>query len=128
MSNLTEYMVRTAEFKSRKYTLSDGRGLILEVNPAGAKYWIVRIYKNCKEIRRGIGTYPEISLKEARKRAFELKNYENDNKKSKLTFSECYELYNEKRGANLAASTRKARDLRFASILGHTLAICVCRR
>lgn len=74
-------MVRTAEFKSRKYTLSDGRGLILEVNPAGAKYWIVRIYKNNKEIRRGIGTYPEVSLKEARKRAFELKNYENDNKK-----------------------------------------------
>lgn len=117
MSNLTEYMVRTAEFKSRKYTLSDGRGLILEVNPAGAKYWIVRIYKNCKEIRRGIGTYPEVSLKEARKRAFELKNYENDNKKSKLTFAECYELYNEKRAANLAASTRKARDLRFGKYL-----------
>lgn len=117
MSNLTEYMVRTAEFKSRKYTLSDGRGLILEVNPAGAKYWIVRIYKNCKEIRRGIGTYPEVSLKEARKRAFELKNSEDGKIKSKVTFSECYELYNKKRGATLAASTRKARDLKYNKYL-----------
>lgn len=117
MSNLTEYIVRNAEFKSQKYTLSDGRGLILEVNPAGSKYWIVRIYKNSKEIRRGIGTYPEVSLKEARKKAFELKNNAEDKIKSRLTFLECYDLCNKKRGASFAASTRKARDLRFSKYL-----------
>lgn len=110
-------MVKHAEFKSKKYTLSDGRGLILEVNPAGAKYWIVRIYKNSKEIRRGLGTYPEVSLREARKLASELKYANECPVKSKMTFADCYKLYNEKQATNMAASTIKARELRYQKYL-----------
>lgn len=113
MSGLTEYMIRTSDFRSKKYTISDGRGLMLEVNPNGSRYWIVRIYRDGKEVRRGIGTYPAISLREARKIAFTLKNEKVEDVKSKMTFAECYELYNEKRCAKMADSTKKARELRY---------------
>lgn len=117
MSSLTEYMIKNADFRQKKYNLSDGRGLMLEINPNGSKYWIVRIYKDGKEIRRGIGTYPAVNLREARKRAFQLKNETDVTPKTKLTFGECYEMYNQKRCASLTESTKKARALRYRKYL-----------
>ena len=66
---LNDLIVRRAKPQEKKYTLSDGRGLILEVRPNGQKYWIVRAWKDGKERRRHIGKYPEMSLKDARARA-----------------------------------------------------------
>ena len=71
---LTENIIKNAAPRRSKYYLSDGRGLLLEVNPNHSKYWIVRIYMGKKEIRQSIGAYPAVSLKEARMKAYEIKN------------------------------------------------------
>ena len=46
----------------------DGGGLYLEVAPAGGKWWRLKYRFDGKEKRLSLGTYPDISIKEARKR------------------------------------------------------------
>lgn len=41
-------------------------GLLLQVTPSGAKYWLMRITIGGKRKFVGIGAYPEVSLKAAR--------------------------------------------------------------
>ena len=48
---------------------SDGGGLALNVDPKGNRSWVVRLWDGQKETMRGLGSYPAISLKEARKLA-----------------------------------------------------------
>ena len=40
----------------------------IEVRPSGRRYWIIRYWVGGKEHRKSLGTYPEVSLKEARER------------------------------------------------------------
>lgn len=46
--------------------LTDGGGLYLEVSPAGSKRWFWKFYPDGKESRLALGSYPDVSLKEAR--------------------------------------------------------------
>ena len=55
-----------ASGKSRK--LSDGGGLVLEARPNGAGWWRWRFWQGGREGMLSLGTYPEVSLKEARDR------------------------------------------------------------
>ena len=71
---LSEMIVRQAKPRDRRYAMSDGRGLILEVHPNGRKYWIVRLWRDGKERRKSVGSYPDVSLKIARERAQELRS------------------------------------------------------
>lgn len=73
MTGLTALAVKSAEPRDKVYSLSDGRGLLLEVHPSGRKYWIVRIRNRGREARRCIGSFPDVSLKEARDLAVEFK-------------------------------------------------------
>jgi integrase len=59
-------MCKQAKAEEKTYTMSDGRGLMLEVRPNGSKLWIVRYWIAKKEHRKSMGTYPEVTLKEAR--------------------------------------------------------------
>ena len=52
---------------SGKY--EDGGGLRLIVQDAGAKRWVVRVTVGGRRIERGLGSYPEVSLEEAREQA-----------------------------------------------------------
>ena len=52
---------------SGKY--EDGGGLRLIVRDAGAKRWVVRVTVGGRRIERGLGSYPEVSLEEAREQA-----------------------------------------------------------
>ena len=67
---LTDREVRALQLRSRRYRVSDGAGLLLEVDPAGGKYWLWRHrFPPTKDGRRQdlrIGPYPRISLKAAR--------------------------------------------------------------
>lgn len=63
---LTEIQCRQAKAKEKTYLLSDGKGLSLEVRPNGKKYWIARLWNGGKESRRSVGSYPDVSLREAR--------------------------------------------------------------
>ncbi len=65
---LTEAKVRTAKPKKSPQKLFDGGGLFLLVTPSGGKLWNLKYRFNGKEKKLSIGSYPEISLAEARQR------------------------------------------------------------
>jgi integrase len=63
---LTDTQLKNAKPKEKKYKLSDGGGLFMQINPNGSKLWRLsyRIQGKAKEY--AIGTYPNISLSDAR--------------------------------------------------------------
>lgn len=63
---LTDMQIRKAAPKERAYKLADGGGLHLFVSPAGGKLWRCRYEFAGKEKLLSLGSYPEMSLAEAR--------------------------------------------------------------
>ncbi len=51
----------------KRARLTDTGGLYLEVSPAGSKRWFQKIYRDGKETRLALGSYPEVSLTAARR-------------------------------------------------------------
>ena len=65
---LTDTAVRQAKPRDKDYSLADAAGLSLFVAAKGAKSWHFRFSWHGRQPRISLGTYPEISLKEARER------------------------------------------------------------
>ncbi|MGI4877643.1 MAG: tyrosine-type recombinase/integrase [Janthinobacterium lividum] len=65
---LTVTAVRAAKPTGRKFRLYDERGLYLEVSAAGGKYWRLKYRHGGAERVSAFGTFPEVSLAEARDR------------------------------------------------------------
>jgi len=68
MKELTDLGIRRAKPKNSVYTLSDGRGLSLRIEPSGAKLWHFRFYWQGKQQRVSFGCFPDVDLKLARQR------------------------------------------------------------
>jgi integrase len=66
MQKLTATAVKQAKPKAKPYKLADGGGLYLHVKAAG-KYWRYKYRFASKEKLLALGTYPDISLADARK-------------------------------------------------------------
>lgn len=66
--SLTDTAVRSAKPKPKAYAMADGQGLSLHVSPNGSKAWHFRFYWDSRQQRISFGTYPEISLRDARER------------------------------------------------------------
>jgi hypothetical protein len=49
----------------------DGRQLYLQVSPTGSKSWLFRFARQGRERWMGLGPYPDVSLAEARQKAFD---------------------------------------------------------
>ena len=64
MAKLTELGVKRANAGRHV----DGDGLMLVVRGSGKKSWLLRYQKNGIRRDMGLGSYPEVSLKEARQR------------------------------------------------------------
>lgn len=64
---LTDSECRHAELKAKAHRLRDGESLTLLVKPNGSKLWQYRYRLSGKENIYSIGTYPTITLAEARK-------------------------------------------------------------
>ncbi|MFM9936808.1 MAG: Arm DNA-binding domain-containing protein [Novosphingobium sp.] len=64
---LTDVAIRNAKPRAKPYKLGDASGLFLLVQPTGGKLWRVKYRVDGNEKKLGIGTYPEVSLSEARK-------------------------------------------------------------
>lgn len=64
---LTDREVRNAKPADKSVKLTDGGGLYLEVTPSGSKRWRYRFRLAGKENVFAIGTYPQVSLADARK-------------------------------------------------------------
>ena len=65
---LTDKAARSAKPGAKAVKLFDGRGLYLEVAPAGGKWWRLKYRYAGKEKRLSLGVYPDVSLRDARER------------------------------------------------------------
>ena len=65
---LSQIKVRTAKPKEKSYKLADTDGLFLLVTERGGKWWRFKYRFDGKEKLLSLGTYPEISLADARER------------------------------------------------------------
>lgn len=63
---LTDTAIRNARPKEKPYKVADSQGLYLLVNPRGSKLWRVKYRMNGVERKLALGSYPEITLAEAR--------------------------------------------------------------
>ncbi len=72
---LTDTEIRQAKPKDREYSLSDGKQLALRVKINGSKLWTLNYYRPGTKKRTNIslGTYPDVTLANARKKAEELR-------------------------------------------------------
>ncbi|MFK7913875.1 MAG: tyrosine-type recombinase/integrase, partial [Pseudomonadales bacterium] len=73
MSKLTTVAVRAAKPREKPYKLSDGAGMYLEVLPSGGRSWRLKYRIHGVEKRISFGTFPAVSLKDARTRALDAK-------------------------------------------------------
>lgn len=71
---LTDIQVKTAKPKEKDYKLTDGNGMFLLVAASGGKRWRLKYRFGGKEKQLALGTYPDISLQEARKKCHEARN------------------------------------------------------
>ncbi|WP_293995349.1 tyrosine-type recombinase/integrase [Sphaerotilus sp.] len=67
-NTLSDAAIRKAKPSDKPRKLSDGGGLYLELQPNGGKWWRLKYRIGGKEKRIGLGTYPEVTLADARKR------------------------------------------------------------
>lgn len=65
---LTDTAVRQAKPADKEFSITDGGGLSLFVAHSGTKSWHFRFSWHGKQPRMSLGTYPEVSLKEAREK------------------------------------------------------------
>ena len=65
---LTDIAIRRAQPSKKSRKMFDGRGLYLEVSPRGGKWWRLKYHFWGKDKRISLGVYPDVSLKEARRR------------------------------------------------------------
>jgi len=70
---LTDARIRKAKPQAKPFTLFDGGRLFLLVNPNGSKLWRLAYVLGGKENRLALGSYPEVSLQEARQSRDEAK-------------------------------------------------------
>lgn len=64
---LTDTAIRMAKPANKNYSLNDCDGLSLFVGANGAKHWYLRFsWHGGKQLRISFGTYPDVSLKQAR--------------------------------------------------------------
>ncbi len=71
---LSDMKVQKAKSKDKPVTLFDGGGLFLMVTPTGGKLWRFKYRFDGKEKKLAFGSYPEISLLDARKRRDEARS------------------------------------------------------
>jgi integrase len=65
---LTDTAIKNAKPGTKPLKLSDEKGLFLLLSPAGGKWWRLKYRFGGKEKLLSMGTYPEVSLKDARQR------------------------------------------------------------
>ena len=75
---LSDLTLRNAPPKAKQYKLSDSGGLFVLITPTGSKLWRFKYRYAAKEKLLALGSYPEVSLKEARSRRDEAKKLLNE--------------------------------------------------
>lgn len=63
---LTDTTIKNAKPKPTQYKLHDEKGLFVIVWPTGGRLWRLKYRYQGKEQQLSLGTYPEVSQKDAR--------------------------------------------------------------
>jgi integrase len=63
---LSDIKIKSLKPKDKLYSITDEKGLSLEVSPKGGRWWRFKYRFEGKQKRCSLGTYPEVSLKQAR--------------------------------------------------------------
>jgi integrase len=71
---LTDTAIRSAKCGDKDIKLTDEKGLYLLLSKAGGKLWRFRYHFDGKEKKLSFGSYPEVPLKEARRRRDEARS------------------------------------------------------
>lgn len=72
---LTSTAIRNAKPSNRLYKLYDGLGLFMFVTPKGGKWWRFKYRFDGKEQLLSLGTFPDVSLSEAREKRDSARKY-----------------------------------------------------
>ena len=67
---LSEAQCKAAKPKEALYYLNDGGGLRLRIRPNGSRHWLFRYRIFGKEKSTSLGSYPQVSLKQARQKVW----------------------------------------------------------
>jgi integrase len=70
---LTAAAVKQARPRDKTYKLSEGKGLHLQVEPKGGRYWRMAYRFGGKQKTLALGVYPDVTLSDARDLAFDAK-------------------------------------------------------
>ena len=65
---LTKLLIDNTKPDTKPRRLSDGRGMYLEIAPAGGRWWRFKYRLDGRERRISLGVYPDVGLAEARER------------------------------------------------------------
>lgn len=66
--------IENAKVRDKPYLIPDDDGLYLKILISGRKTWVIRYWKDGREIKKTLGVYPLMSLSEARQKRDEIKN------------------------------------------------------
>ena len=93
---LTDRLLSSIKTNEKPCTIYDGGGLYIEITKSGSKLWRFKYRYAGKEKRLALGSYHQVSLKEAReKRGVSKKLLENDKYPSLNRIEKRYTAYNE---------------------------------
>ncbi|QOP41805.1 tyrosine-type recombinase/integrase [Sulfurimonas marina] len=70
-NKLNDKAVKSAKPENATYSISDGKGLTLQVHPNGSKLWRFRYRIDGKQKMLSMGKYPDVSLADARRKTLE---------------------------------------------------------
>ena len=65
---LTDTAIRSAKPREKPYKMGDSGGLFLLVQPSGGRLWRFKYRVDGREKKLAIGTYPDVTLAEARRK------------------------------------------------------------
>ena len=69
MKNLSTRKISALKPQKKRYSVTDGHGLTLKVQPSGTKSWVLRLSVNGRVTDLALGHWPEVSLMQARQMA-----------------------------------------------------------
>ena len=124
---LTDAVVRQAPIRAQRYEMAEASGLAVRVSPNSAKTWVWRYRFAGKQRRLTLGSYPAMSLGEARaKLGYAQEKLEKgydpaDERSSRETVADLVEVYLERHARTLRTAKEEGRRLRTDVLpaLGH---------
>jgi hypothetical protein len=124
---LTDAVVRQAPIRAQRYETAENSGLAVRVSPNGMKTWVWRYRFGGKQRRLTLGTYPAMSLGEARVKLGQAQQKLEkgcdpaDQRATRDTVADLVEVYIERHARTLRSAHEEERRLRADVLpaLGH---------